>query len=78
MQLLILNTNSPMSSCGLAKFRLGLEARVRVRVKDYQNWGLSTPSKRARREQLNAIINFGIRLSLLKLWACNVPARVRG
>ena len=56
-----------MSSCELAKFRLGLEARVRVRVEDRQNWGLSTPSERARREQLNAIIDFEYKLSYVEL-----------
>ena len=67
-----------MSSCELAKFRLGLEARVRVRVEDSQNWGLSTPSERVRREQLNAIIDFEYKLSYVELWACKVPARVGG
>ena len=60
MQLLILKLDSPFSSCGLAKFRLGLEARVSYRVKDRQNRGLSTPSETACREQLNAIIDFRI------------------
>ena len=78
MQLLISESDSPFLSCGLAKFRLGLEARVRYRVKDRQNRGLSTPSETAHREQLNAIIDFEIGLSFLELWACKVPAGVGG